>query len=287
MLATYGLLFIAFAALYAPPIPIGNGRELPAWWLVFVVAVASGVIQGLIQWRAAFALGVLWACAELSVRELAGERRARWQAVCILLAVAVALHAVPDFPDPVVVQDLQLTRSSAVMTLRANFDKGAAGLLLLAYFSDRPRASEWPLLIGIGAGIGVATALVAIGFATAVGAIRFDPKWSEWALAWMPINLLLTCVFEEMLFRRLLQRSLAERLRQRPQLRWMPIALASALFGLAHAGGGPLLVIAATAAGVGYGLAYEHTRRVEAAIVAHFVLNATHFFLFTYPYAAR
>ena len=43
---------------------------------------------------------------------------------------------------------------------------------------------------------------------------------------------------------------------------------------------GPL---AATLAGVGYGVAYQRTRRIEAAMVVHFALNAVHLLLFTYP----
>ena len=117
--------------------------------------------------------------------------------------------------------------------------------------------------------------------------MRFDPKWSSVALAWMPINLFLTCVFEGVLFRGVVQQGLADALRHRPRWRWVPLAVASMLFGLAHAGGGPALVAAASLAGVGYGSAYLLTGRVEAAVLAHFMLNAAHFFLFTYPYAAR
>jgi hypothetical protein len=67
----------------------------------------------------------------------------------------------------------------------------------------------------------------------------------------------------------------------------MPIAVTSVLFGLVHFAGGPLLIGAATLAGVGYGIAYARTRRIEAAVLAHFSLNAIHFLGFTYPYAVR
>ena len=45
--------------------------------------------------------------------------------------------------------------------------------------------------------------------------------------------------------------------------------------------------VVAMIAGVGYGVAYAITGRVEAAIVAHFTLNSIHFLGFTYPYAVR
>jgi uncharacterized protein len=37
-------------------------------------------------------------------------------------------------------------------------------------------------------------------------------------------------------------------------------------------------------AGFVYSLVYAKTRRIEAAILAHFIVNAVHFLLFTYPY---
>ena len=103
----------------------------------------------------------------------------------------------------------------------------------------------------------------------------------------MAINLLLTCVFEEALFRGVIQDRLARMVADRPRWTWLPLSTASLLFGLAHAGGGPVLIVVASIAGVGYGLAYAITGRIEAAIVAHFTLNSIHFLGFTYPYAVR
>jgi membrane protease YdiL (CAAX protease family) len=64
---------------------------------------------------------------------------------------------------------------------------------------------------------------------------------------------------------------------------WWALSVASVLFGLAHAGGGPIYVALATVAGAGYGWAYLRTGKIEASILTHFALNAVHFFGFTYP----
>ena len=76
-------------------------------------------------------------------------------------------------------------------------------------------------------------------------------------------------------------------LAQRARWSWVPLAVASVLFGLVHASGGPVLIAVAALAGVGYGTAYAMTGRIEAAVIAHFTLNSLHFIAFTYPYAAR
>lgn len=287
MLATYGLLFAGFAALYVPDIGLAGNRKLSPWQVLFAAALASGLIAGLLGWLAVAALVLLWLVAAAERTHHALIRGVYWKLAAVAIAIALALHLVPGFQVVIVASDVRLTPHSASMTLKANFDKGAAGLLLLAYFTTRPRLAEWPAVAATGLAFGLATAAVVIGAVFALGAIRFDPKLPELALLWMPINLLLTCVFEEVLFRGLVQQSIADTVRGRPQWRWLPIGVASVLFGLAHAGGGAALIAAATLAGVGYGLAYARAGRIEAAVLAHFVLNATHFLLFTYPYAAR
>lgn len=287
MLPTYGLLFVAFAALYAPDIALGHDRKLPPWQVVFAAALASGLAVGLLDWLAAASLVLLWLVAAAHRSREPLIPGVYWKLAAVAIAIALALHLVPGFQVVIVASDVRLTPQSASMTLKANFDKGAAGLLLLAYFTSRPTLAEWTRVATTGLVFGVATGAVVIGAVLAFGVVRVDPKLPALALQWMPINLLLTCVFEEVLFRGLVQQSIADGVRGQPRWRWLPLAGASVLFGLAHAGGGPWLVVAASLAGVGYGLAYSKTGRVEAAVLAHFVLNATHFFLFTYPYAAR
>jgi uncharacterized protein len=194
----------------------------------------------------------------------------------------------PGFSPYLVEEGIRLSAASAEMTLKAHFDKAFVGVLLLACFCVPTRTgAEWLRAIGVGFLIGAATAAVVVGLAIAAGAVRYDPKWPSIAPAWLASNLVLTCIFEEALFRGVIQDRLSRMLAGRRLRVWLPLAAASVLFGLAHAGGGPVLIVVAAVAGLGYGLAYAMTGRVEAAIVAHFTLNSIHFLGFTYPYAVR
>jgi uncharacterized protein len=287
MFVTYGLLFAAFGALYAPSVAVGRDWKLVPWQLFFAAALAHGLVVGLLGWLAVAFLLLLWLVAAAHREHRGLVPGVYWKLIGVAIAMALALHAIPGFDVVVIASAVRLTPDSAPMTLKANFDKGAAGLLLLAHFTERPTPREWPMVAATGLAFGLATGAVVIGIALAIGAIRIDPKWPSLALQWLPTNLFLTCVFEEALFRGLVQKSIADSVRSRPQWRWLPIGAASALFGLAHAGGGVAVIVVAALAGVGYGLAVARTGRVEAAVLAHFVLNSTHFFLFTYPYAAR
>ena len=95
------------------------------------------------------------------------------------------------------------------------------------------------------------------------------------------------CTAEEALFRGFVQGELRRAWAERRGGSWAALAVAAGLFGLAHAAGGWRYVLMATVAGAGYGWIYDRTHRVEASILAHWGLNALHFFLFTYPALAR
>jgi membrane protease YdiL (CAAX protease family) len=58
------------------------------------------------------------------------------------------------------------------------------------------------------------------------------------------------------------------------------------LFGLAHFSGGLEYAFVAGLAGIGYGVAYWTTGRLEASIITHFLLNLIHLVFFTYPMLA-
>ena len=282
---SFVLLALAIAAVWLPPRSLGD-RPLPPWTLVFAAACAAGALASprVLAPAALASLGVLAAIAWAGVA--APRRRCAFIALAALLALAMSLHLLPGFHAVGLFHDLRLTPDAAPFVLALNFDKGAAGLLLLAAFSPRARswrqfASQLPAI----ALACVATAAVSIGIAVAAGYVRFEPKWDAAAPAFLAANLLFTCVAEEAFARGVIQEGLmrlADR-RGHPGWRWLAIAVSTAVFGLAHAGGGAIWMLVATIAGLGYALVYARTRTIEGAILVHFAVNAAHFIGFTYP----
>jgi|APTNR8051073442_1049403.scaffolds.fasta_scaffold02912_3 membrane protease YdiL (CAAX protease family) len=91
-------------------------------------------------------------------------------------------------------------------------------------------------------------------------------------------NLVFVCVIEESFFRGLIQTALIcwlRRLYGSSGDRWALLGV-SLLFGGVHWGGGPAFVVLATLAGLGYGLVYYLTRRLEYAVFLHFTVNAVY-----------
>jgi uncharacterized protein len=165
-----------------------------------------------------------------------------------------------------------------------NFDKPLAGLLLLGW--GIPRAYGWSSwkhagLIGLGYGM-ICVALMAAG-ALALGAVAWAPKFTAMTATFAVGNLLLVCVAEEAFFRGVVQRGLGDAWSAKKYGRGWSLSLAALFFGICHVQGGIGLIVVATVAGLFYGAAYQRSGRVEAAILCHFMLNVTHFALFTYP----
>lgn len=290
-------LWLAGLALWASPTaapPPGHFR-LPAWVLAWVLAAALAWAVGLIDVRAT---GVVLACVAWSAWWRQASAR---QAPCGLvaatpwlagaLALALSLHLLPGFHNPVLLDAVQWRPGDPAFSLRASFDKACAALLLLATLVPHPAPAprrghglRWTALMAV-----VTTGLT-LALACALGLTEPASGWPQvpgQPLA-LPLflmsNLLITCVAEEAFFRGLIQAGLARRATRfgKPG-QALAIAAPATLFGLAHLGGGPLMAALATLVGLGSGVALARTGRLTSAVLVHFSVNATHLLAFTYP----
>jgi membrane protease YdiL (CAAX protease family) len=178
-----------------------------------------------------------------------------------------------------------LSPLSPPFTHRLNFDTSAAGLILFAFFCAPARSGEAWRAVARQTPIIVGTAAVVLLLGVAGGFVGVDVKLSHYTLVFFACNLLFTCITEEAFFRGFMQARLALAMKHWRAGPWIALLIAAVLFGLAHARGGPALIVLATIAGLGYGLAFLRSGRIEAAILAHITLNTLHFIAFTYPRA--
>ncbi|MET0321397.1 MAG: CPBP family intramembrane glutamic endopeptidase [Duganella sp.] len=280
---TLFLLAGAICAVWAPSIPIRNTR-LAAWILPALAAAVCGLLAGVVHVHGLVALVALAGAAVVAAGSSKRPKRLMAGVFTIVLALALATHWLPGFDNPVLIRKQVLSHGAVPFTQYANLDKGAVGLILLALLCNRVRswrafgamlgASWLAMLVTLGAVFGLGTAL---------GLVRFDMKLPPLTWQFLAVNLFFTVVAEEAFFRGLLQERLAAAL---ARFAWGPAVavLASALlFGLVHLGGGALLALMAGVAGLGYAVAYQATRRIEAAILLHILVNGVHFVFFTYP----
>ncbi|MHA7231235.1 CPBP family intramembrane glutamic endopeptidase [Vibrio campbellii] len=200
--------------------------------------------------------------------------------VVIIWCVMLFVHLIPGFNNLQVLNKVTAGPLSAPFSMYLNLDKPLALFaLFLAY----------PFLLGSEAKGRVKPALLVmipllslLPIAAMLGALKPEMSLPSWWWLFALNNLMLTCVAEEALFRGFVQQSLSRRFDWR-----LGLVIASILFGLAHFVGGPLLIVFATLAGLGYGLVFHFTGRLWCAVLAHFLFNFCHLVFFTYPILAR
>ncbi len=250
-------------------------------WLVLLgLAICAGFAVGMLHPIAGGSIVALLAFAWLATSHGKAAVRALFTLMALLLAFALALHAVPGFDNPLLLKDVRLSAASAPYTMYANFDKGVAGLVLLVFFCHRASglrdfAAAWRSQALLSAALlcGV------LGGAWAIGFVHPDFKLSPFLPLFAVVNLLFVCVAEEAFFRGVIQGQLAR------YSETLAVAVSALLFGAAHLGGGWQYAALASLAGLGYSLLYSRTRRIEIPIAVHFLLNLAHFIVFTYPRA--
>ena len=211
-----------------------------------VIALFAGLVSPLAAASVGLALGVAAALPRLH-----GTAAIAGNGVMIAICIALAAHLVPGFGNIPVLKEVQAGPASSPYTLYLNFDKPLVlALLLLA----------WPRLTAIEA------------------PLRPEFTVPDWVFLFLIANLLQTCLVEETFFRGYLQRAAQDRIGPVPA-----VFLVSVLFGMAHFGGGPALVVFAGMLGLGCGMAFLFSGRLWVPVVLHFGFNTIHLLAFTYP----
>lgn len=199
-----------------------------------------------------------------------------WLGVTLGAGLALAAHALPGFTPLLLSEPRPISADAAPYVVRLHWDKLLPGATLLAWWWRRPRPPAARPLPAWGCAL--ATLLAAPALALALGVVAWQPKWPTELLVWLAVNLGVTVLAEELLFRGLLQGALVARLGAA-----RGIGLGAALFGLAHAPFSLPFALVAGVAGLGYGWVLQLSGRLYAAVLLHGAVNLLHFLLLSYP----
>ncbi len=284
---------LPFAALLASVVAIWLPFRF-AWPALFAVAVIVGYVVGVLSGPAIIPIAVLAAagwfyCAQKQATAVFTAKRVLAAIVVFVVALLLGFHIFPGFNNPIYVKDLLVSPGAKPLTSRLTFDIWAAGVLVLGFcYEGTIRTGRelvdalkraWPVIV-----INVA---VLVPMALILGFVRPDPKWISFFWTWAVVQLFFVIMTEEAFFRGFVQRELSAYLGKVKWGLWMAIGITSVLFGISHFAAGMAYVLLATVAGVGYGIAFQRSGRIEMSMLAHFAVNTTRFLFFTYPFLAR
>lgn len=277
-------IFLTLAIIILWPAQAGKTSLIQySWLLLLLISILFGLNDGTLEPLALLPV-IAFTALVVPFHQTSGVVRLIFASAIVALALALGLHILPGFHNPVVISDVRLANDSLPYTLQLNYDKALAGLFLL--WLSRPllqKPGNILLMIKQSAPIAMLTIGLVIALSLLLDYIRLDMKLPTFFYYWLWANLFFTCVAEEALFRGFLQQQISLGLINIRHGAFAALISCAVLFGLAHAGGGMIYVILATVAGVGYGAVFLRTGRIEASILLHFMLNTVHILFFSYP----
>lgn len=242
--------------------------RLPLPALVLLAGSLAGDIDA-----AGLLIGISFCCWVLiGPRRLAPRL---WWGVCLLASLALLAQLVPGFTQRPLWPALQLSPDAPRYQLRLAWESLLVAATLLAAWRPPRLPIARPGLLLLCA---LATLAAVPALALLLGVVGWQPKWPEFLPAWMLVNLCVTALSEELVFRGWLQPALVKRCGAP-----FGIALGALLFGAAHAPFSAGFALVAGIAGLGYGLVFHLGGRLWPAVALHFAVNLLHLLLLSYP----
>lgn len=211
-----------------------------------------------------------------------------WGSV-ILLSVGIGLYRPEDFQYPILFSVDSLHEGGKPFSLYLNWAKAVAGYGLLIWFYNRQQnlflANTKPVQNLVMVLLCVTATLMAATYFLDLG---YHAKQPQYIWYFLLHNLFITCVVEEVFFRLVIQQKLENIAIEQFKVRittakLLALALTTLLFVLVHQLTSLKLIVVYAMAGLCYGLVFTLSRCLHVSIATHFLVNAFHFSLLTYP----
>ena len=268
-------LILAFMSLW-----LTSHREIPL--TLCVIAVVLGVYAECITpvgllYMVAFSVG-----ASLYEKKWVPRLLSPVVACLILTAVGLAFaHKMPGFYNWQIQPPVRVSQNAQMYDFYVNFDKGVIGFLLI-FFLMKPAAkwNDWKPTLKTMLTLFPLTIGAMLGLAYGCGWIFVDIKTPDFLVPWVLVNLFLVSAVEEAFYRGFVQHNLSKMMNP-----WVALLATSGVFMGTHSlfSSDYRYLFMTGIASLFYGAHYILSGRLEASILAHFLVNLIHLTCFTYP----
>lgn len=273
---TYTVFIISILSLWIPV-----KTKIKPWKLIFAISLILAYISHIANPIAILSILVFYTLVSWYRKSSSKWKYILWVLV-FALGLTLELHLIPGFKNLLIWDKIKFTPDATPFTLYLNFDKASVGLMILGLTLNLASTGhQWKALLKhVVFKLPIVIFIILI-LTIAFGYTKFEPKFPHGLWIWAISNLLFACLAEEGFFRGFFQESLSQLKYKYSD--YTAILIPAVFFGLIHYPGGIKYVILATVAGVLYGWVYKVTKRIEASMLVHFLLNLTHILFFTYP----
>ncbi len=276
-LSAYVLLTVCFMTMYL-------FKNYYARFGVFLSALILGVIAGHIQLLGLMLIGLFGGVFYLSYQSKKKWVRRSAFIVTLAASLTIVLYGMPSIHNWHPITHYYLTNDAIPYSMHFTFDKSLIGLFFI-WFSVYTLANEGRSKPVLKSGLlcGLAAIVVLLPLSFALGYVKFNLKLTNFFYLWAINNLFFVSFAEEALFRGMIMQSMMNLWQNHKLGKWLALIISAVLFGAAHYKGGHQYMLLAAVAGLFYGYAYMRTKKLEASILTHFMVNTVHFLFFTYP----
>jgi len=250
----------------------------------FFITLVFALYAGRIEWIALPGIALMGGAFYYGLNGKRKMLRGLCFGFAILCSLAVCLVRLPGIHNWRLIEKLTLSPDAIPYTMYLNLDKSLIGLFFICFsVYSLANGGRWLPSVKKGLIVGLIATLALMPLAFLLGYVHTDLKLTSFFYLWAVHNLFFTCFAEEALFRGMIQRFVQFRLQNVRFGKWIAIIIGALLFGAAHYAGGVKYILLASVAGLFYGYAFMKTEKIEASILAHFLVNSVHFTFFTYP----
>ncbi|WP_329478810.1 CPBP family intramembrane glutamic endopeptidase [Francisella sp. 19X1-34] len=178
---------------------------------------------------------------------------------------------------------MHISSDAIPFSLYLNYNSLILTYLILIVFSSKIKLLSKPneILSTLKLGIlyGLLAILVLLPISYIFSFVKYDFKLTHYTLIFIFVNLIFTCIPEEIFWRGFIQTKI-----QNYTTPTLSVLITSLIFASIHIiFAGIFFAILAFIAGIIYGLAYIKTKRIEVSIICHYLVNIGQFIFFTYP----
>lgn len=278
---------LSFFSLAMAIVSFWAKRSAPIWGGFLLLSLILAYFSHIITPIALIPIGALLILHPL----LIGETRGLLRLILFLTIIGISLCLIggvfPGFHYWTVYQKLSLSPHSYPTTFGINYGKVFIGFFVLAWGLPLAKSvSELEKILRLAFPLSLLGIVALLTFSLFSGLIAYDPKLPPGLWFFLLTNLIFVTIMEEAFWRGFVQEQLRRFFRPLgPASPLLAILVTSLFFALTHYFWVPHLPFLGLIflASLIYGALYQITRAIEGSILCHFLLNATHITLFTYP----
>ena len=289
ILSAISLYILTTTTKYAGHFKLKN-RKISYWVISLILLFAFCLFSGFISSLALLCSIIFISASYFLNNGVSTLVRMISGTLAVVIYLALGFRLLPGFENQLLIDNASLKGASTSYTSYFNFDKTLAGLIFYLLVVDKAwkKVNIENALKCVLVSIVLVFVVLSLGYTFNIIDFNFEYRFDyKFVLLFIVIQLFSTCLAEEVLFRGFIQERLYGFFNKNSVYsKSIPLLISSILFGLVHFAGGVKYMFVATLAGLGYGLVYQISRKVEYAIFAHALLNLCHLLFFTYPLLA-